>query len=219
MKYGLIAGNKRINDYIYRCFDYIHEADVRMFVKKFGDQLHDNVQVMHTFRELVLGAYLASNEFKVRYDNLIDSFTPDWCNLDESLNLNGIAELTNFHTDKDTDTEIKEALKTKGVWAGWMPPNDDRLYQIIWGKSRVYKALVEKYRVSYVIAVFSEFTAGVVIDELHSCLFHDETGLFALYPTTSGVLFFEEKSGRYEFTYLQNPHADREIYIKDGTFL
>lgn len=219
MKYGQIAGNSSINDCIYRCFDHIHEADARVFVKKFGEQLHSNAQVMHTFRELVLGAYLASNGFKVRYDNPVNSSTPDWCILDETSKLSGIAELTNFHTDKETETEIEEARQTRGEWVGWMPPNDDRLYQIIWGKARVYKALVEKHRVPYVIAVFSEFTAALEIDELHECLFHDETGLFALYPTTSGVLFFEEKSGRYAFTYLQNPHADREIYIQDGVFL
>ncbi len=219
MKYGQIAGNKSINDCICRCFDYIHEADARMFVKKFSEQLHNNTQVMHTFRELILGAYLASNGFKVRYDNSVDSSTPDWCILDEASNINGIVELTNFHTDKETETEIQEAKQSKGVWVGWMPPNDERLYQIIWGKARVYKALVEKYRVPYVIAVFSEFTAALDIDELHSCLFHDETGLFVLYPTTSGVLFFEERTGRYAFTYLQNPHAHRELHIQDGVFL
>jgi hypothetical protein len=32
-------------------------------------------------------------------------------------------------------------------------------------------------------------------------------------------LFFEEKSGRYAFTYLQNPHADRELRIQDGISL
>jgi hypothetical protein len=174
---------------------------------------------MHTFRELVLGAYLASNGFKVRYDHLRDSSTPDWCILDESSKLSGIAVLTNFHTDKETETEIQEVKQTKGAWVGWMPPNDDRLYQIIWEKARVYKDLVEKYSVPYVIAVFSEFTAALEIDELHECLFHDETGLFTLYSTTSEVLFFEEKSGRYAFTYLQNPHADRELRIQDGISL
>ena len=60
MKYGQIAGNKSVNETIYRCFGHICEKDVPKFVKKFRSQLNDNTQVMHTFRELILGAYLAS---------------------------------------------------------------------------------------------------------------------------------------------------------------
>ena len=219
MKYGQIACNKSINDSIYRCFEYIHEADARMFVKKFGEQRHNNTQVMHAFRELVLGAYLSSSGFNVRYDKPVDLSTPDWCILDEISQLNGIVELTNFHTDKETETEIHEALHTRGSWVDWMPSNDDRLYQTVWEKARVYKALVEKYCVPYVIAVFGEFTAVVDMDELRSCLFHNKTGLFVLYPTVSGILFFVENSGKYDFKYMPNPHANRGIHIQGGIFL
>ena len=45
MKYGQIAGSKRVNATIYRCFEYITEEDARKFVKKFRDQLRDNVHV------------------------------------------------------------------------------------------------------------------------------------------------------------------------------
>jgi hypothetical protein len=219
MKYGQMAGNKNINDSIYRCFEYIHETDARKFVKRFDEHRHNNTQVMHTFRELVLGAYLASSGFNVRYDNPVDASTPDCCILDETSRLNGIIELTNFHTDKKTENEIQKTLNNRGTWVGWMPSNDNRLYQTIWEKARVYKALVEKHCVPYVIAVFGEFNAAVDMDELWSCLFHKETGLFALYSTISGVLFFEIKLGKYAFKYLPNPHADRGIHIQDGIFL
>lgn len=220
MKYSQMAGNKNINDSIYRCFEYIHEADARMFVKKFGEQRHNNTQVMHTFRELVLGAYIASSGLNVIYDHSVDSSTPDWCILDKtSKRLIGIVELTNFHTKQDTETEIKKAFQDRGLWVDWMPSNDNRLYQSIWQKARVYKALIEKYCVPYIIAVFGDFFAAVDMDELHPCLFDNKTGLFALYPTISGVLFFEEKSGKYAFTYLPNPNPDRGIHLQNGIFL
>jgi len=100
-----------------------------------------------------------------------------------------------------------------------MPPNDDRLYQRIREKALVYKTLAEKHCVAYVIAAFSNFLAAVRIDELHSCLFHRETGLFGLYPTVSGVLFFEETSGRYHFKYMPNPYSDIGIHLPDCVFL
>ncbi len=82
VKYGQIAGNTSINAMIYRCFEYICEEDQRKFVKKFREQPHDSDQIKHTFRELVLGAYLGSNSFRVKHDYVIDDQTPDWSILD-----------------------------------------------------------------------------------------------------------------------------------------
>jgi len=62
MEYGQIAGNKSLNEKIYHYFKYISGEDAKKFVNKFSSQ--DEEQVMHTFRELVLGAYLASNGFR-----------------------------------------------------------------------------------------------------------------------------------------------------------
>ena len=61
MKYGQIAGNDHINASIYRCFKHICENDERKFIKKFREQPHDSDQVMHTFKELILGAYLSTS--------------------------------------------------------------------------------------------------------------------------------------------------------------
>lgn len=218
MRSRQIAGSKSIDDCIHRCFEYIHEADARAFIKKFGAQLHDYTQVMHTLRELVLGAYLTSVGLQARYNYPVGESTPDWSILDERSRLKGIVELTNFHADKATETDIQDARRTRGMWVGWMPPNENRLYHVIWGKARSYKALVEKYRVPYVVAVFEEITAALDMDELCSCLVPDETGLFTLYPTTSGVLFFEERSGQYAFTYFPNPYSRNTMSIKDGVF-
>jgi hypothetical protein len=219
MNYGQIAGNKNINESIYRCFEYIHEEDSRKFLKKFGEQTGDSSQVMHTFRELILGAYLASCGLNVSYDYSVDSSTPDWCVLDATSKLSGIIELTNFHAKQIIDSKIKQAIQTKDLWIGWIPPNDSRLYQSIWEKAQLYKGLVEKHCVPYVIAVFGDFFAAVNMDELQPCLYDSETGLFRLYPTISGVLFFEENAGKYHFKQFPSSHANIKIHLPECAFL
>ena len=67
---------------IHNCFQYLDERDVKKFQREFKVQPHDKGQIMHTFRELILGAYLSKHGFQVRYDYKIDSKTPDWCILD-----------------------------------------------------------------------------------------------------------------------------------------
>jgi hypothetical protein len=68
MKYGQIAESKKINYAIYRCFEHLCDEDQQRFVKKFREQPHDSDQIMHTFRELILGAYLSSRGFRVRHE-------------------------------------------------------------------------------------------------------------------------------------------------------
>lgn len=218
MKYGQIAGNKSVNETIYRCFEYICEEDARKFVKKFAELPQDGPQVMHIFRELIVGSYLASIGFSVRYDYLIDSHTPDWCLFDKASNLTGIVEVTNFHANRNIEREIKEAFQKKRLWVDWMPSNENRLYQSIWNKAQVYRDLLEKYCVPYIIAVFGDFFAAVDIDEVNQCLGGTDIGLFELYPTISGILFFEEKVGKYHFKYFPNSHATKGMEISEYIF-
>jgi hypothetical protein len=203
---------------IYRCFEHIFEADARRFVRTLRDQIHDNEQVMHTFRELVLGAYLGANGYVARYEQSIGGKTPDWCIFDESSSLSGIMELTNFHIDKATESEIKQHLEAKGIWTGWLPDNVDRLYQRLWRKATRYKSLIAEQGVPYVVGVFGGFEAAVQPDELHTCLFDEEHGLFRLCHELSGVLFFEESAGQYTFSYTGNPNALRPIELPSGVF-
>ena len=61
MKYGQISGSRSINATIYECFQHIEEVDAQRFVSEFRSQPHDKQQVLHTFRELILGgSYLAT---------------------------------------------------------------------------------------------------------------------------------------------------------------
>jgi hypothetical protein len=218
MKYGQIAGNRHINALIYHCFGYLCEEDEQKFVRKFREQPPDSDQIMHTFRELVLGAYLSSSGFKVRHDYAVDSQTPDWCILDEKPAVIGIVELTNFHIDKATENEIEEQLQARGIawyWRDENKDNADRLYHCIWHKAQVYKVLLEKLRVPYIIALSPESQAAIDFkEEVCPCLFEEKTGLFEMYSEVSGVLYFEERPrGQYSFYYALNPNALRVLPI------
>lgn len=207
---------------IYYCFEYICEHDERKFVNEFQVQPHESDQIMHTFRELVLGAYLASRGFRVKHDLVIDNQTPDWSMLDvEGESIAGIVELTTFHIDKATDNEIEEQRRARGVSAYWRDKDKDnveRLYHSIWAKARKYSSVVQKRQVPYIVAVFGGFRVAVDFEEAELCLFDDETGLFSLYPQLSGVLHFEESSGRYSFNYAGNPDALHKMNLPDGVF-
>jgi hypothetical protein len=205
MRYGRIAGNKSINAAIYRCCEHISEEDARTFARKFREQPHDQNQVMHTFRELILGGFLASSGLNAKYDRSICGKTPDWSILDSDGGLQGFFELVNFHPDRVTEDAITQHWKSQGIWCGWSGSHATRLYSRIRDKASTYKELVEQAKVWYVVALFGEFTADVSVQEVDECLFVDETGIFSLYPHMSGLLFFVENSGRYRFTYHTEP--------------
>lgn len=221
MKYGQI-GDKRRNERIYRFFGHLREVDQRKFVRKFREQPDDSDQIMHTFMELVLGAYLSSRGFTVRHDYVIDGKTPDWSILDTGKSVVGIVELTNFHIDKVTENEIGEQLRTRGAawyWRDEKKCNVDRLYHCIGRKAQAYTSLVEHLQVPYVVGVCAESKAAIDFEEVCICLFDEEAGLFDLYPQLSGVLFFEPDSKRYLFKYARNQSALRLFDLPSGVFL
>jgi hypothetical protein len=217
-----MAESKKINALIYRCFEFLSERDERRFVRKFRDQPHDSDQIMHTLRELVLGAYLSSRDLVVRHDYMVDGQTPDWCVLDDDETVTTIIELINFHLDRLTENEVKEQRHAKGMAFFWRDANKDnisRLYFAIERKAEVYRALVEELAVPYVVALHPEFIAAVDLeDDVYPCLFDKQSGLFGMYPETSGLLYFEERSGVYLFRYTGNPKASRPIWLPDGAF-
>jgi hypothetical protein len=224
MKYGEIAGSKNIDALIYYCFKYLCEEDERKFVKDFREQPPDSDQIMHTFRELILGAYLSSNGLVVRHHYAVDSKTPDWCILDDNSAIVGIVELVNFHVDKATESEFEVQLEA-GLPIAWAWPdanknkdNLDRLYDRIWDKAQVYRALIKRLQVPYIVAVFGEFRAGVSLEEVEHCLLDEDTGLFDKYPEMSGVLYFQDVREGFLFYYQPNPHALRTVDLPDGLF-
>lgn len=221
MKYGQIAGNKNINSAIYQCFEHLCEEDQQRFVKKFREQPHDSDQIMHTFRELILGAYLSVRGFRVKHEYAVDGKTPDWCILDNSTAVVGIAELVNYHIDAVTENEIARQIQLKGIVVYRQNENADnqeRLYYCIWNKMQKHKALLEKLGVPYITAIYPEFNTATDFEEVQECLHHKESGLFQGYQHVSGVLYFEENAGQYLFKYEPNPTALKAIAIPNGVF-
>jgi hypothetical protein len=217
VKYGRVAENASINATIYRCFEYISEPDAQTFVRAFGRLPHDGDQIMHAFRELILGGFLASRGQRVAYDQRVNGQTPDWSIFEEDHRLRCIVELVNFHIDRATEDEIALHAQARRFWSGWPDPQK-RLYQSIWDKASKYKRLVEQIQVAYVIALFGEFVAAVDLDDVRQCLFAADKGLFPQYPEVSGLIFFVENGGQYAFTYLPNPLAKRPFDLPFGEF-
>jgi menaquinone-dependent protoporphyrinogen IX oxidase len=216
MKYGQIAESHSINEAIHHCFDYISKRDAQKFVKKFREQPHNCEQIMNTFRELILGAYLASKNFHVQYEKNIVKRTPDWCLLNEKSEVIAVVELTNFHANQATQIEINEQVETKGHATYWSPDNTSRLYGSISEKIYSYKDLVSKLNVSYVVALSSHIEAAVLYQEEFLPCFTNENGLFHSYPELSGALYFENIGANYPFRYTSNPYALRAFRIPDG---
>lgn len=60
MKYGEMTGNEELNGFICRFFEYVCEEDQRKFAKAFRKLPRNSDQIMHTLRELVIGAHLSA---------------------------------------------------------------------------------------------------------------------------------------------------------------
>jgi hypothetical protein len=175
---------------------------------------------MHTFRELILGAYLSSKGFRVRHEYSVEGKTPDWCIMDNGSAV-GIVELVNFHIDAVTESEMIRQMQTEGIAVHWRDENKNnkRLYYCIWDKMQKYQALTEKLRTSYIIGLFRDFLADIKFKDVHACLYPDDTGhtgLFQIYRHVSGVLYFEDHSAQYWFRYEQNPNALRKFEVPSG---
>jgi hypothetical protein len=219
VKYGQIAANTSINSAIYRAFEHLSERDARSFVRKFREQPQDDDRVMHTFRELVLGGFLAANGLPVRHEHAILGKTPDWVLVTEQERVQGIIELVYFHAPRRIESAMEERHKAGKVWVGRVPPNAPRLYSRLQEKASAYCPLAEATGVPYVVAVFGDSKANLDLDDVRDCVLDTQAGLFMLNPELSGVMFFEEQSGRYAFSYIQNQNARRSIALPSGQFL
>jgi hypothetical protein len=195
VKYGQIAGSTSVNAAIYRCFEFISERDAESFVRKFAAQRHDNDQVMCTFRELILGAFLGSKGLAVEHERPLAGKTPDWTVL-QNANPACVLELVNFHR------------------AQAFHPH--RLYNVIHKKCTVYSSVIEAADLPYIVSLYGHFFADLSRDEVEACLHDPQTGLFKNYPQVSGLLFFDDNFARYRFVYLTNHLALRRFTLPEG---
>lgn len=221
MDYGVISGNSSINTMIYQSFAALDERDRRRFVKKFREQRNDEHQVMHTFRELLVGAFLGARGFRPEYEPAIDGKTPDWRFVREGHAV--ILDVVNLHPNKRTHEEQQQALAQGSSWAGWLPSESSRIHSTLSGKAECYKQILERLQCPYVIGMYPWFFAALSIDEVTECV-NATDGVFPQHPRLSGILFFEERGSIwskenpqvYRFRYLANPAAALPIAIPDG---
>lgn len=215
-----IAKNRYIDAAIKTCFGSLPAAMARKFERKFKAQRSDNDLVMHTFRELLVGAYLANQGEKLEYELGLGAKTPDWTLVDGNGRPTAILELTNFHAPRADETAMRESQYRSEMYCEWQPNPTRRLYQAIQGKVDSYSQLVRDLGIPYVVAVFGDFLATIEIDELREVLYAAyEGGIFRYSQAIAGVLFFEERSGTYGFQYLSNPNATAPFFNKDGILL
>ena len=222
-KYGRLSKNDSINDCIYICFNYISEKEKNEFAKKFLKLPQDSDEILHTFRELILGAYLNKNNLNARYQTKLENKTPDWIINNGEDDILCVVELINFHLDKITETKLEKKLKKEGeifvFWRDSYKNNVERLYQSICSKATTYKSLIRKLCMPYVVSIFSDFRAAISFEsDLLPCLKNSVNGIYEFYPELSGVLFFEDKYGKYYFRYEENLNSQYSFFIPDGSF-
>ncbi|MGA2703913.1 MAG: hypothetical protein ABSH35_22795 [Isosphaeraceae bacterium] len=201
MKYGQIAGNRSIDAKIKRCFELISEEDASKFERRFANlpKVDDtNDERLHAFRELIIGAYLVTQGFRVQHSRPIEGKTPDWSILGDEDVLDALVEVVTFHRGVGKTT--------------------DRLYATIQGKFSTYKDLADRHEIPYVVGIHVDFEHTVDDDEIDDCLFNDQYGLFALYPEVRGAIFCVVDVASYPIRYYRNPDAKRPLTIRDGIF-
>jgi hypothetical protein len=202
---------KSVQACIARALTYLSQDDQRAFRKKFNEQAGNEHQVMHTFRELLAGVFIARQGFTPRYEPEVDGLTPDWHFQQEGQG-EFITDVVNLHIDKKIEAEQERALTGPGVqmWCDWMPDNSERLYNSIKDKAAKHKAMAFKGKIPFVVIVFSWFSAALMPHEVEACLLPEDM-LFNEYPTLTAVYHMEQRgnclvdaSAGYTFTYYEN---------------
>ena len=215
LPYGPLAGNSRISLRINQLLPLLAEEDKRKFLKRFRSEAGE--QAAHTFRELVLGIFLLKNGFLARYEVLIEGKTPDWTLYGDNNEVLAVVDQLTFHQAREVNDEINQAVSAGSLWCGWLPDNVSRLYQKVVAKAETYEKLVNQLAASSIVSVFGDTNAVVEPDELEEVLTKAyDGGVFTHAPWLSGVVYFQEAGGVYDFKYLSNPSATRPLYVAEG---
>lgn len=176
---------------IERALSYLSERDQIVFRKKLKEQSEDEHQVMHTFRELLVGVFLAQQGYTPCYEPRLDGLTPDWQFQHDGRN-ECIADVVNFHIEQKIEAQIDSAFDEHRSWAGEIPDQTQRLHFSLWQKAGKYKNLVSQKNVPYVVFVFGWMQAVVQPEQIDQCLLSSD-GLFNEYPSLSGVYHMRER--------------------------
>jgi hypothetical protein len=213
-----LVENSSINETIYRCLEYIQEKDREKFLRKFCQLKNVDNQFQHTYRELLIGAFLVSRKNGVHYNKEIDNQTPDWILQDKESGIQCIIEVVNFHLNNTLEQGVIHNLENEHSSFVAVPPNNQRLHQAIERKIEKYTNLVSTQNTPYIVVLSSLPTADVNSEEPIECL-DGESGLFKNYRILTGVMlvyqqaFPDELIDRYVFKhvfeYFANPRTIR----------
>ena len=91
-----------------------------------------------------------------------------------------------------------------------------RLYQRLQEKCTKYRDLVLTHAIAYVPCLFLDSDAAVQMDDVKTCLFSADSGLFADHPYVSGVQVLTDAAFKYHFTYFPNPTAMHPYMLPSG---
>jgi hypothetical protein len=234
-------GNPSINVCIYECFQHLDARDVTAFKRKLKSysRLADKGDFFHTFRELIVGSYLARNNLlarsgqRVQWQKKYGTLTPDWSILGRPSEPAGLVEVMNFHADRQTEIYVRTALDAGRI--ACFPydevKTEQRLRSDIIDKCK-YKELTESLDVPYTIACFCFLDNPVETRVVRRVLYSTESGLFrnsgdGIYPHVSGLVLFGELARYvpldsvemvYKFQYFPNPYALRMFTFPVGDY-
>lgn len=205
-----LDSNEYGNAHLQRLVRCLHAGDSAPFVEKLTTQpLRER---FHTYRELILGAQIRMGGADFRYEQKIDEQTPDW-SLSENGRLVEVVDVVTFHQRNEKEREITTSLRSTDRWTGWITIPPDHIYRKLSDKAGQYAELSRRTQTPYVLAAFGDFLASISADEMEHVLFTQHGGWFATAPEVSGVIYFREKSCRFEFVYFANPTAANQPAI------
>jgi hypothetical protein len=207
-----LVPNLEVNRQICELLATLAADDKRKFLKKF--QREKSTQISHTLRELQLGSYLRTLGLDARYEYLVKGKTPDWVILDKSANILAIVDQLTFHQAREIDDQMNAACATGDSWTGWLPDNDNRLYQRIAEKAERYERLACDLGAALIVSIYGDIGAVVEAEEVNNALFSAfGGGVFSRVTSLSGVILFQTRSIAHEFRYFQNPDATRKLAL------
>ena len=230
-------GNPSINACIGECLQYLDEQDVVAIKRKIkADSLNpDKREFFHTFRELIVGSYLARRNHLVRWQKQhgVRDLTPDWSILGLHENTTGLVEVMNFRADPQTEAYVRDALDagTTAAFPYDADKTEERLRSKLVDKLK-YEALAESINVPYAIACFCFLENPVETEIVRRVLYSTEHGLFrnsgdGVHPYVSGVAVFgtveryewpDSAALVYKFQYFPNPYAARPFAFPVGDY-
>jgi hypothetical protein len=203
-------GNKHLQALV-QC---LHPDDVHSFVEKLTKQPRS--ERFHSYRELLVGIYFRNRGFDVRYEMAICGQTPDWCLKNSVGSPIEIVDVVTLHQQYDRDLEISTTIRRAQQWTGWITIPPDHIFRKLDNKAGQYSKMARQNSLSYVLAVFGEFTASIAPSEFKRVLFDQYGGWLTTRPEVSGVLYFTGKAFtdfQFEYTYYPNPDAPQQSIL------